>query len=157
MSSRPPGDSDDERGSEALEGPLLPLDDSISVEMDLDPPDAWLAQAEAEEPAKDIELFSTEAAAATTSQPGRAAILVHEIAHLRERALGQERDAAKTYAQSLTLDPTFQPNAWALRRIFLRRGFWDNLVRVHDAELRFAPWSRPTDRADLYVERGRIL
>src|SRR5439155_9808542 len=89
--------------------------------------------------------------------PTRAAPLVHEVATLRERTAGLERDAAKSYASSLTLDPGYAPNAWALRRIFVRRGLWDNLVRVLDAGIRFAPWARASDRADLQLERARVL
>src|SRR5262245_52279506 len=103
-------------------------------------------------PAADIALFEREAAVAPPDVQ-RSAPLLHAAGALRERALRLERDAAKTYADSLRVDPTFQPNAWALRRIFVRRGFWENLVRVLDAELRFAPWGRPEDRADLWVER----
>jgi tetratricopeptide (TPR) repeat protein len=106
--------------------------------------------------AADIALYEDEAAA-FAGVPKRAAPLVHEAAHVRERFLGFEREAARSYATSLTLDPSFAPNAWALRRVFVRRGFWDNLLRVLDAEIRFAPWARPADRADLQVERGRLL
>jgi tetratricopeptide (TPR) repeat protein len=82
---------------------------------------------------------------------------MHEVARIREQDLNQEREAAKAYAQAFTIDPSFAPNAWALRRMFTRRGFWDNLLRIWEAEIRFAPWGRPSDCADLQVERGRVL
>src|SRR5207244_4378887 len=49
------------------------------------------------------------------------------------------------------------PNAWALRRVFARRGLWENLVRVLDAEIRFGAWPRPGDKADAQLARGRLL
>jgi tetratricopeptide (TPR) repeat protein len=105
----------------------------------------------------DIAFYETEAAVSAGTAPTRAAPLVHEAAHLREREPGLDRESVKSYAHSLTLDPGYAPNAWALRRIFSRRGFWDNLVRVLDAEIRFSAWGRASDRADLQVERGRLL
>lgn len=159
MPISPPGDSDEARGSERLEDP------AVGVEIEnTDPFGAMPARPEAEDhitaamtddPARDAVFYEIEAAAA--ADPRRAAPLVHEIAYLREWRLGLEREAAKTFAQSLTTDPSFAPNAWALRRIFSPRGLWENLLRILDAEIRFATWPRLADRADLQVERGRLL
>jgi tetratricopeptide (TPR) repeat protein len=80
-----------------------------------------------------------------------------EAAYLQESALGQQRAAARTYAKALTTDPTFQPTAWSLRRQLGRQGYWENLVRVIEAEARFASNTRSQDRADLLVERGLLL
>jgi hypothetical protein len=140
-----------------------PLDpDELGVEVEEAPTtgtggEGWLARAALNDPEADVAFHEAEAAAYLPATPRRAAPLLHEAAHLRDSALGREREAAKAYAHALTVDPSFQPNAWALRRMFVRRGFWDNLVRVMDAEVRFAPWARQSDRADLQVERGRVL
>lgn len=154
MSNPPPGDSDEASESAAQDNlrgtaarvvaTAVPFDSAT----ELRPADIDAAAAAV--------LFEDEAAASPTDKK-RAARFLHEVAHLREGVLGQPREAAKTYAQSLTLDPTFQPNGWALRRMFQARGLWENLVRLIDAEIRFAPLPGPADRADLWVERGRIL
>src|SRR5688500_8527904 len=120
-------------------------------------PPSWLADATASDPAAEVAFLEAEAAAHPPGTATRSAPLAHEAGHLRESALGLERDAARTYAQALTADPTFAPNAWALRRIFVRRRIWENLVRVCDAEIRFTPWARDADRADLQLERARLL
>src|SRR4051812_37823538 len=156
MASPPPGDSD-ARGPEE---PGIPSGAAWDPRPVTDPevPAAvahW--QPPREDALTDIAFYDAEAAVWAPTVPKRAALLVHEAARLRERTPGLERDAAKAYAQSLTLDPGFAPNAWALRRIFVQRGLWDNLVRVLDAEIRFPVWSRPADRADLQVDRGRLL
>jgi tetratricopeptide (TPR) repeat protein len=117
----------------------------------------WLRRASANDPATDISFYEAEVAALLPGLPKRGATLVHEAAHLREVGLRAEREAAKSYAHALTLDPSFAPNAWALRRVFARRSLWDNLVRVLDAEIRFGTWPRAADRADLQIERGRLL
>ena len=61
------------------------------------------------------------------------------------------------YTQSLTADPSLQATTWALFRLFSGRGAWDNLLRLLDAELRFAPLPTAADRADVLVEKGRVL
>src|SRR4051812_14375426 len=122
MSSPPPGDND-QRGAELSEpdsklGTVKGTSEAGAAEM--------VSQASLLDPAADIALYDEEAAA-FSGAPKRGAPLVHEAAHVRERYLGLEREAAKGYATSLTLDPSFAPNAWSLRRVFVRRAFWDNL------------------------------
>lgn len=95
--------------------------------------------------------------AASGDDARRAARLLHEIAHTTEATPGREKDAAKVYAQSLTADPTLAANAWALKRFFRTRGMWENLLRLLEAETRFAILPTPMDRADLQVEKGRLL
>ncbi|MDX2020715.1 MAG: hypothetical protein SF187_10760 [Deltaproteobacteria bacterium] len=77
-----------------------------------------------------------------------------EAAYLQETALEQEKAAARTYAKSLTTDPTFQPTAWRLRQQLSRQGFWENLIRVIEAEARFASNTRSQDRSDLLLEKA---
>src|SRR4051812_19978490 len=158
MASPPPGDTN-ARGPEEPEVPPGTMWDA-DVRSETDPSVPVVAprwQPPPADPLADIAFYDAEAAVSAAGAPRRAAPLLHEAAYLREPTPGQEREAAKAYAQSLTLDPSFAPNAWALRRIFTRRGLWDNLVRVLDAEIRFAAWARPSDRADLQVERARLL
>src|SRR5437762_3242166 len=123
MASPPPGDTD-ERGPEEPEVPAeTSWDADVRVETDpAVPVPAARWQPPPADPAADIAFYDAEAAVSAATAPRRAAPLVHEAAHLRERMSGQEREAAKAYAQSLTLDPSFAPDAWALRRIFVGRG-----------------------------------
>src|SRR4051812_27038562 len=160
----PPSGDNDERGSEGqpgrpgeAAGAPSETPHTVDVEDQTAKTAEWLTRASRNDPAADIAFYEAEVAALMPGLPRRAAPLVHEVAQLRERGTGQEREAAKSYAQSLTLDPGFAPNAWALRRVFARRNLWDNLVRVLDAEIRFGTWPRPGDRADVQVERGRLL
>jgi tetratricopeptide (TPR) repeat protein len=164
MSSPPSGDSD-ERGPEtspdAPDSASERRSDSRAVPTRLASPldsgPVTGTRARVLDPNSDVAFYEAEAAAAQPTASKRAAPLVHEGAALRERTPGLEREAARAYAHSLTVDPSFAPNSWALRRIFVRRGLWDNLVRVLDAEIRFSSWPRHGDRADLQLERGRIL
>ena len=156
MSSPPPGDSD-ERGPEGEPEHPTETPPTVDVEETTAKTAEWLNRASANDPAADVAFHEAEVANLLPGNPRRAATLIYEAAHLRDRSLGLEREAAKSYAHALTLDPSFAPNAWALRRVFARRSLWDNLVRVLDAEIRFGTWPRPADRADLQVERGRLL
>jgi tetratricopeptide (TPR) repeat protein len=113
--------------------------------------------AAAADAAEEIALYEEEASLETLVDLKRTARLLFEAAHLRERQLGQVRDARKTYTQSLTTDPTLQATTWALFGLFGGRGAWENLVRLLDAEIRFAPLPTPADRADILVEKGRVL
>jgi tetratricopeptide (TPR) repeat protein len=156
MSSPPPGDSDNRGPGGAPAGPTE-TPPTVDVEETTAKTAEWLTRASANDPAADVAFHEAEVAALLPGNPKRAATHVYEAAHLRERSMGMEREAAKSYAHALTLDPSFAPNAWALRRVFARRSLWDNLVRVLDAEIRFGTWPRPGDRADLQLERGRLL
>ena len=109
----------------------------------------------------EAELALYEQEAAQPGEPGedprRQARLVHQMGALRERRLHNAREAGRLYTQSLTADPTLQANTWALYRLFSARGAWDNLLRLLEAELRFAPLPSARDRADVLVEKGRLL
>src|SRR2546423_14848709 len=119
MASPPPGDSD-ERGPEGPEDPAGTMWDARSETDPESPAVASHWQPPPDDPVAQIAFFDAEAAALAGSSPKRAAPLVHEAATLRERTAGLEREAAKSYASSLTLDPGYAPNARALRRIFVR-------------------------------------
>lgn len=78
---------------------------------------------------------------------GRAAVLQHEIAVLRERSAEEDTDAAHGYAAALQHDAALRPNLWALRRIYYRRGMWPSLLRLLDMETDSAP--SPRERAEI--------
>ncbi len=144
--------------------PILDVDslvedaeDAISLDPDEGPSilDAALADAASSDPRADLALYEAEAAA--EPDKGRMARLSHEAGSLHDRVLGSEGASVKAYAKALTLDPTFRANIWALRRVFARRQLWDSLLKLYDAEVRFAPVVSSADKADLLVERGRLL
>ena len=91
----------------------------------------------------------------TETDRARAALLAYELGELSERHLRDEAGAVKAYGRALQSDPSYRPNLWAIRRVFYRRGLWPNLVKLIDAEIRFA--RSHAERADLYVEKGQIL
>jgi hypothetical protein len=154
MSSRPPADTDGERGSAEQNPRPATGGGAPAAGLDGDP-EALIAAARTASPEEEISLYEEEAD--PQGDPKRAARLLHQAGNVRERRLGLVRDAGKAYTQALTADPSLQANNWALFRLFLGRGFWDNLLRLFDAELRFAPLPRPADRADVLVEKGRVL
>lgn len=84
-----------------------------------------------------------------------AALYQHEIGELLETRAGDEGAAVKAYAKALQLDAALEPNLWAIRRVFERRQLWPNLVKLVDAEVRFA--RSDAERAELLVEKGRLL
>jgi hypothetical protein len=81
--------------------------------------------------------------------------LAYELGELYERRLEDEARAVKAYGRALQSDPSLRPNLWAIRRVFYRRGLWPNLIKLIDAELRFA--RSDGERADLFTEKGLIL
>jgi tetratricopeptide (TPR) repeat protein len=93
---------------------------------------------------------------ATTAPDERAlgALYQYEIGELLELK-GDEGAAVKAYAKALAADPTLAPNLWAIRRVFEARQLWPNLLKLLDAELRFA--RNDLERAEIWVERGKLL
>jgi tetratricopeptide (TPR) repeat protein len=81
--------------------------------------------------------------------------LAYELGELCERRLADEARAVKAYGRALAADPSHRPNLWAIRRVFYRRALWPNLIKLIDAEIRFARTEH--ERADLLVEKGRVL
>ena len=84
----------------------------------------------------------------------RAAAIAYELGELYERRLADEGRAVKAYSRALQADPSLRSNLWAIRRVFQRRALWPNLIKLLDAELRFA--RNDSDRAALHVEQGVI-
>tara|TARA_R110002096_G_scaffold77896_1_gene183132 strand:- start:37670 stop:42949 length:5280 start_codon:yes stop_codon:yes gene_type:complete len=92
---------------------------------------------------------------AITESKSRTGELAYELGELYQRYLHDEASAVKAFGRALQADPSLRANLWAIRRIFYRRELWPNLVKLIGAELRFATNDR--QRADLHLERGRIL
>lgn len=98
----------------------------------------------------DAELKALDPAA----DPAGVALLNHEIGGLLQ-ALGDEGAAVKAYARALQADPTLKPNLWAIRRVFEARQLWPNLLKLLDAEIKFA--RTDAERAELLVEKGQLI
>lgn len=96
-----------------------------------------------------------EVLAQSGEEKGRVALYQHEIGELTESRAGDEGAAVKAYARALQSDATLKPNLWAIRRVFERRALWPNLLKLLDAEIRFA--KTPDEKAELYVEKGELL
>ncbi len=85
----------------------------------------------------------------------RLADLAYELGELCERRLADESRAVKAFGKALASDPSLRANLWAIRRVFYRRGLWPNLVKLIDAESRFA--RDDAERADLATEKAHVL
>ena len=105
-----------------------------------------------------VELYQREmdalAAEGDKAEKTRAALYQHEVGELYE-ASGDEGAAVKSYAKALQSDATLKPNLWAIRRVFQRRALWPNLLKLLDAEIRFAAAAQ--EKAELLVEKGQLL
>ncbi|HEX2569625.1 MAG TPA: hypothetical protein VH877_08705, partial [Polyangia bacterium] len=111
-----------------------------------------LAQFEKEGGQERLALLEKELARETDRE--RQALLEYEIGTIIEAA-GDEATAAKRYGKALVADPALRPNLWALKHICERRGAWPNVIKLLDAEIKFA--RDDGERADLWVDRGIIL
>jgi tetratricopeptide (TPR) repeat protein len=100
-----------------------------------------------------VKLYETEIAALGTDDKPTRALYEHEIGELTEAA-GDESAAVKAYAKALQSDPTLKSNLWAIRRVFQRRALWPNLLKLLDAEIRFA--RTEPEKAELWVEKGQV-
>jgi hypothetical protein len=110
-----------------------------------------LDRAIAEAAAADWEARAAMLSAALEAAPAgdkeRIGALAYELGELLERRLDDEARAVKAYGRALQSDPSLRPNLWAIRRVFYRRALWPNLIKLIDAELRFA--RDDLERADL--------
>jgi tetratricopeptide (TPR) repeat protein len=100
-----------------------------------------------------LHFYEAELAALAPDDKGRRALYEHEIGELTEAA-GDESAAVKAYAKALQSDATLKPNLWAIRRVFQRRALWPNLLKLLDAEIRFA--RTEAEKAELWVEKGQL-
>ena len=81
--------------------------------------------------------------------------VAYELGELCERRLVDEARAVKAFGRALASDPSLRANLWAIRRVFYRRGLWPNLIKLIDAESRFA--IDDDERADLAIEKAAVL
>ncbi len=115
--------------------------------------DAALAEASAGDWPKRADALRAELERETDK--ARSAFLAYELGELTERRLRDEAGAVKLYGRALQSDPSFRPNLWAIRRVFYRRALWPNLIKLIDAEARFA--RDDAERADLMLEKGHVF
>jgi tetratricopeptide (TPR) repeat protein len=110
----------------------------------------------------DRALFESEAGAA--GDPSRRAALLLEVARLAE-AEGDADGALAAARAAFAADPSLGVALWGLRRQLARTGLWRELADAHAAAAEaVAPNIEPAGearaartRADLFVERGRLL
>ena len=99
--------------------------------------DEVLAEAKADDWKARGNVLKTELEAETDR--ARSGMLAYELGEVIERRLKNEPDAVKAYGRALKDDTkALKPNLWAIRRVFHRRGLWPNLLKLADAEIRFA-------------------
>src|SRR5687768_10400591 len=140
MSIAPPTDPEDERGSAEADAQPTPAEAAPAADSGALAPgehNAWHDE--------QIALFEAEAALDEVADPKRSAWLLHEAARLRAKRAGGEREVTRLYTQAALRDPALQPNAWALHRSFAVREAWDNVLRLLDAEARFATGATAND------------
>jgi tetratricopeptide (TPR) repeat protein len=159
--SRTPGNSDDDLTVPlALEssGPTLPLsDDPTGTPAGSDLPSVLIEAGEAS-PAFDSELFAQEAEAARNAGEGRRAdALVCARALLAERQ-DDGSTALSLWRGAFDHDPSLLVAFWGLRRSLVRLSAWQELPGILDRRIKAVfSHERREDRADLWLEHGRIL
>ena len=133
---------------------LLEITDAV----ELQPP---LVEASEDDPAAAAALYEAEAEAAA-GDGGRRAALLLEAARLREEggaAPGEGGlDALETARAAFTADPASARARWVMRRMLSRAGRWDELTEVSEQAIAAqSAAADPRARADLLIERGRLL
>ncbi len=93
-------------------------------------------------------------AAALGDDPA-AAQLLYEAGRIFEERLGDGRAALQYHRRAFTLDPTFEPNLRACRRVAMDRGEDALAAEVLDAEA--AAVTTHGERSELLLLRGRLL
>ncbi|HTA21816.1 MAG TPA: hypothetical protein VK989_21125, partial [Polyangia bacterium] len=114
-------------------------------------------EAAAEDPRADAALYESEAANEPRG-PTRAALWL-EVARLEETALGDGEAALRAARAAFAAAPSFVAALGPLRRMLAAQATqtsWEELARTYDAALEASALA-PEDRADLLVERGRLL
>jgi tetratricopeptide (TPR) repeat protein len=111
-------------------------------------------EAAVEDARADSGLYAAEAALAADG--ARRAALWLEIERLAEAALGDGDAALAAAREAFAAAPASPAALGSLRRHLVARGQWDELARAYEAALAGEALA-PVDRADLLVERGRVL
>jgi tetratricopeptide (TPR) repeat protein len=110
-------------------------------------------EAAVEDARTDSGLYAAEAGLAADG--ARQAALWLEVERLAEAALGDTEAAFTAAREAFSAAPASSAALGSLRRHLVARGLWDELARAYEAAL--ADALAPVDRADLLVERGRVL
>ncbi|MCE9577029.1 MAG: hypothetical protein K8W52_28035, partial [Deltaproteobacteria bacterium] len=129
--------------------PEQPIESQLEIPTVVERAIADLGEAALEKRAADL---SRDLDAAT--ERGEIAGLAYELGELFERRLADEARAVKAFGRALQTDPSLRANLWAIRRVFYRRGLWPNLIKLIDAELRFA--RSDAEKAELLSEKGLV-
>jgi len=145
----PPADAVEELSGDDLEAAEEPVRDGV---VDVAVAAARKAIADGGGPVR-IRFYEAELAALGSDDKARRALYEHELGELTEAA-GDESAAVKAYAKALQSDATLKPNLWAIRRVFQRRALWPNLLKLLDAEIRFA--RTDGEKAELWLEKGQL-
>ena len=146
-------DAEPARGGAAL--PSLPQLPAAATSATVDAPS--FDEAAAEDARADVALYESEAATEPRG-PTRAALWL-EIARLEETALGEGEAALRAARGAFAAAPSFVAALGPLRRMLAAQASqtsWEELARAYDAALEASALA-PEDRADLLVERGRLL
>ncbi len=129
--------------------PEQPIESQLEIPTVVERAIAELGEAALEKRAADL---SRDLDAATDR--AEIAGLAYELGELFERRLADEARAVKAFGRALQTDPSLRANLWAIRRVFYRRGLWPNLIKLIDAELRFARGD--AEKAELLGEKGLV-
>ena len=111
-------------------------------------------EAAADDARADVALYEAEAAGEPRG-PTRASLWL-EVARLEETALGDGEAALRAARAAFAAAPSFIVALGPLRRLLAARAAWDELAAAYEAALAASALA-PEDRADLLVERGRLL
>ncbi|HEY4395691.1 MAG TPA: tetratricopeptide repeat protein [Polyangia bacterium] len=138
------------------DAPPLPDLLEISDAVELQPP---LMEASEDDPAVASTLYEEEASAA---EGGRRAALLLEAARLREEAGvasgAGAADALEKARAAFAADPASARARWVMRRMLSRAGRWGELAEISEQAIAAqSAAADPRERADLLIERGRLL
>jgi tetratricopeptide (TPR) repeat protein len=113
-----------------------------------------IVEAAESDPRADLTLYELEAAAA---DGGRRAALLLEAARLRQAEAPDDPGALEASRAAFLADPSMPLALWPLRRLLAAARLWSELADVYDRAARARPAADLPGRADLLVERGRLL
>ncbi|HWN68223.1 MAG TPA: hypothetical protein VNM90_11345, partial [Haliangium sp.] len=139
-------------------GPVTAVSLEIPARLEIASPSALdQAQAEARDRRAPWAARERELVARFESAPDlpTAAVLAHELGELRERHLGDVDGALAAHRQALDADPSLRANLWALHRLLLRGGQWEELIDVLDAAALAA--AQDQERAQLHLEKAHVI
>jgi tetratricopeptide (TPR) repeat protein len=137
--------------------PVLEPGSEPTIEPAVRPPidrAAAMARAARGDLASDLALYAAEAPA--SMEGARRATLLVEIGRLQEDVARDRAAALATAQAAFGADPSLLAAFWPLRRLLAAERRWDDLIAAMNAALATATLP-PAYRADLLVERGRLL